>query len=365
MGDQGSSGRAAEALRKRAEALHGRYVFRFADKPRATRDIGEFDLLLREAAALADEVSALPTGVSAELRKLTTDNLALYRDEREAVSVARAAGPDHALAALLGTRANFAIGRYERHFAGQDRRTRDVGLLDEVLEELSAIQRQMAHLLSRADLAELRNDLEVVTENVGLYSHERETILEAQRPAEPDQRAGTLATLANRQFELYKVHFAGQSRTTRRQGLLERMIADVERVLGAMRAVTVEGFDDDAHRRNEAIVGERLSVYRRELEAIEETQRGLTVFARVEELGREADRILDAYNDHFAGQDRVTRDPSLLNLLCDRMGDIERQVTALSDRYDLGLDHGPFGLIRDALGMFEREYRAVRQARLN
>ncbi len=365
MGEQGSSSRAADALRKRAEALHGRYVFRFADKPRATRDLSELDLLLREAAALADEVRALPTDVSGDLRQLTTENLALYKTEREAVAAAREAGPDHATSALLGTRANFAIGRYERHFAGQDRRTRDLGLLDEVIEELEGIQRQMARVLSRADIDELRNDLEVVTENIGAYSHEREAIVEAQRTGPSEQRAGVLASLANRQFELYKVHFAGQSRTTRRYGLLDRMVGELERVLGAMRALSAEGFSDDGHRRNEGVVTERLAVYRRELTAIAETHQGLTVFARVEELGREADRTLDTYNDHFAGQDRVTRDPNMLNVLCDRMGDIERQVTALSDRYDLGLDHGPFGLVRDALAMFEREYRAVSQARLH
>lgn len=353
---------AAEALRKRSESLHGRYLFRFADRPRATRSLDDLDLMLREAAALADEVAALPTSVSDELRAQTLERLSLYRAERDAIVEVQAGGPDAAAAGHLGARANALMGRYGRHFAGHDRRTRDLALLDELIEGLEDIQRHLARLLSRGAAADVRGDLEVVTENLAVYVAEREAIVEARAVGNAEQQASLLASLANRQFELYKLHFAGHSRLTRRVGLLDRICAELEGVRAGMSALPLE---TEAHRRNLAIVEERLTVYRKESMAVEDTQRAATVFARLEALGRDADALLDEYNEHFAGQDRVTRDPAHLSLLCDRVGELELQLAPLAERYDLAPSRHPLGLVRDAQAMLEREYRAVRQARLH
>ncbi|MGM0574847.1 MAG: hypothetical protein ACQEXJ_03830 [Myxococcota bacterium] len=353
-----------DALERRADALQGRYRFRFADKPRATRDLAEMDVLLKEVDLLLGEVSEAGEG-AADLKQRVEEQAETYRREREAIVQAQDAGSAFVEAALLGTRANFVIARYHRNFAGQDRRTRDLGLLDELSGWMEGIQRRMARLVAQQEIAELRRDLEVVTENLDVYRRERPNIENAQDVDDPAQQASLLAALANGQFQLYQVHFAGRSRMTRRPGLLERIIGELSRIRAEMEGVAAAGYSDPTNHKNIGIVGERLGLYREEMDAIRTQQAQATGTSRLDALGREANEVLDEYNRDFAGQDRTTRDVDQLSLLCDRMGEVEVQVNDLVERLDLDVNQGPAGLVRDALTMFEREYRQVREAKLH
>ncbi len=354
----------AEAMEKRSDALWGRYRFRFAEKPRATRDLAEIDRILAEAKALVVEAKAL--GVrGAELRKTFDERLRHYEMEREAIREARAAGPGPYEAAVLGTRANFLIARYHRHFAGHERQTRDLGLLGELIDEAEDLQLGMARLVTRGDQEGLRKDLEIVSENLAIYRNEREAVGEAQEAGTPQERAGRLAVLANQQFAIYQARFAGRSRLTRRQGLLERMIAELVRVSDAMERLRAAGLTDAGHQRNIDIVSERLSGWRTELEAIDTAQAEAAALTRIDALGAEGNRLMAAYDKEFAGQDRATRDPEALSALADELGDVEAELTALAARFDLDPQEGPLGLVRDTLFMFEREVGQIREARLN
>ncbi|MEZ4268933.1 MAG: hypothetical protein R3F39_21460 [Myxococcota bacterium] len=358
------AGTRAEALEKRSDALWGRYRFRFAEKPRATRDLAEIERMLAEAKALVVEARAL--GAESAALKATLDERARhYEMEREAIREARAAGPAQYEAAVLGTRANFLIARYHRHFAGHERRTRDLGLLNELIEEAEDLQRGMARLVARGNLEGLRKDLEIVSENLAIYRNEREAVEEAQQAGAAPERAGLLAGLANQQFAIYQARFAGRSRLTRRQGLLERMIAELVRISREMQQLRAAGLTDAGHGRNIDIVAERLAGWRVELEAIDAAQAEASAPTRIDALGAEGNRLMAAYDSEFAGQDRATRDPEALSALADELGDVEAELTALAKRFDLDPQDGPLGLVRDTLFMFEREVGQIREARLN
>jgi hypothetical protein len=354
----------AEALEKRSDALWGRYRFRFADKPRATRDMAEIERILAEAKALVGEAKTLGPEAT-ELRVTLDERAKHYALEREAIAEARAAGPGPYEAAVLGTRANFLIARYHRHFAGFERRSRDLGLLIELIDEAEGIQRAMARLVARAQVEGLRKDLEIVSENLAIYRNELEAVTQAQAAGTPPERAGLLAGLANQQFAIYQARFAGRSRLTRRLGLLERMVAELGRVGEQMQKLRAGGLGDAGHARNIDIVEERLRGWRTELEAIDRAQAEAAAPTRIDALGAEGNRLMAAYDEEFAGQDRATRDPERLSTLADELGDVEAELTALVTRLDLDPQDGPLGLVRDTLFMFEREVGQIREARLN
>ncbi len=351
------------ALAARFDNLRGRYGLRFANKPRANRELAELDLLIKEGKALLTDATSL--GVTGDLKERIASETTKYEEERAAIAQAQAAGGDYREAATLGERANLFIGSYERHFAGQDRRTRDVGRLSEIAVHLEAIQRRMASLVARAGIAELRKDLEVVTENLAVYKAERENILVAQASGDGDQQASVLAHLANMQFSLYQTHFAGRSRLARRATFLERIRAELGRISEGMARLSAQGQGGEANLKNAGIVAERRVIYEAEIAAIGEAQTSAGLLTRLEALERESKELMAEYDQDFAGQDRATRDGAQMALMCDRMAEIEMQLTELHERYDLGDAAGRLGLVRDCLAMFQGELRAIQQARLN
>ena len=346
----------------RSASLHGYYSLHFAGRPRATRDLVAAEMLVTEAkeiAAMAAETQ------NAALRDQATERVTLYETERSAILDAHALGLDAARAVIVGTRANLVFARYRRHFSGQDRRSRDLALLDELIDDCEGLQRSAAELVVARAPEGLRKDLEIITENLSLYRRERTAVAEARDNGTPEARASTLADLANRQFQLYALHFSGKDRMSRRAGLLKRIMSALNGISDGMGALSAQGEGGEATMKNAGIVGERLGMYKGELAQLEALQTRSTAFQRLHAVEAAASTILSEYNREFAGQDRATRDPDKLSILCDAMGEVERQLTALVDRFNLGVRHRPTARIRDLAVMLEREHEAVLKARLN
>jgi hypothetical protein len=323
------------------------------------------DVLLSEAREIAQMAEALVGAEHETLRTTASERLALYETERKAVLDAHAVGPEAARAVVVGSRANLIFARYRRHFAGQDRRSRDLGLLDELISDSEELQRISAELVVAKAPEGLRKDLEIITENLALYRRERGSVDEGRRSGTAEERASLLAKLANHQFQLYALHFAGQPRMSRRQGLLERILGELDDIGEAMVALSAEGLGGEDTKKNASIVSERRSVYGDELRQLRGVQAQATVFQLLRALEQDAEAILADYDRDFAGHDRASRDPAQLSLLCDRMGEIERQFAALGARFNLGVRHRPTARVRDLAVMFEREHAAVLKARLN
>lgn len=353
------------ALSARSNALHAHYTVHFAGRPRATRDLVGAEVLVSEAREIARMTSELPGQGDDELRTKTQERLELYETERKAVIDAHAMGLDAARAAIVGTRANLTFARYRRHFAGQDRRTRDQGLMDELIADCEALQRGAAELVVAKAPEGLRKDLEIITENLSLYRRERQAIIDARSSGSPDEQASALAGLANHQFKLYARHFADQSRMSRRSGLLERIVGELGAIQEAMGTLSAQGHGGETNMQNAGTVAERKAIFAKELDQLTSVQVQATAFQRLRALEDAMNDAMSAYDQDFAGKDRASCDPNHLSEICDRMGEVERQLSRLVERFNLGVRHRPTARVRDLVVMMEREYQAIVKARLN
>ena len=84
-----------------------------------------------------------------------------------------------------------------------------------------------------------------------------------------------------------------------------------------MKALQAQGLHSDMNAKNIESIDERMAAYRKEVEAIR-TQKQQTTFEQlVSALGGAANDLFEEYRKHFAGQDRRTRDLSILDRLLD------------------------------------------------
>lgn len=347
-------------LQNRADALHGRYQLRFAGHARITRRLSELDDLINDTRAFLQEVT-VPE--AEELRGVLKERLSLYETERGAIVEAQAEGPLAVEASILGQRANFAMARYRRHFAGKPRKTRDLGLLAECGRDLEQIQERMTEILKSFEGGTLKEDIDIIGRSVELYKRERGEIVGARGMALIDQKAETLAEMANLQFELYRQHFAGRGRVSRRPGLLKRIIANLEQIRDQMQSHKAAGLRSTANDNNIRVVVENLKFYRRELKQIQDARRQASTSEQVDALANAANTVMAEYNEHFSGQNRATRDPELLSNIADRMGELEKLMTALSLKHDNETNSRNLSIVRDMLNLYEREYTEVLKAK--
>ena len=353
-----------QVLDERIAALHSRYLFRFANKPRATRSVEELEGLLLEVEAARAELDALPSSPDLEAARARADqHLNLYREELRRVREARAKVPLVAEVGALAIEAGLLAARYRRHFAGRERTSRDPALLAELLERSRATLTQLESMPPEA-LAADHADLTLLRENVALFESELREIHRVQRAGSAEERAGRLGGLANAQFALYATHFAGKARTTRRAGLLARIIARLEQIGAQMQLIEDQGGAPAFNAQNLGIVLERLAFYTSEHAAIDAAHRGSSPTERIAALGNEVNAILERYDRDFAGQSRASRDAELLSSLCDELDEVAMQLRDLAD--DPALDHAraQLALVRDAQHSLEQEYELVVKARV-
>src|SRR3954470_11796912 len=172
-----------ENLGKELEQIDREYASDFAGHSRLTRDIGQMERMIKRVASIVSQVDRIPAAAQGpdltRVREAAAASLALYKGEKEAIARAQDVGPAFEQFSMEATSANFVFARYLRHFAGQDRSTRDVALLGELVEELRQIDKRMTALLEGADKkknAELEKDRTVVRENLTQYQKEIELI---------------------------------------------------------------------------------------------------------------------------------------------------------------------------------------------
>lgn len=351
-----------ESLRNRAEAIHRQYDAHFAGQPRITRDASLLDAIIDETDAALADARGVP-GAEPVLERLR-QNRAMYQQEVAAVRAAQAQGPEAFEVHRIGTWAGLVFDLYRRHFAGKSRGTRDLGLIGELIDLLERLDAESASLSARvgaiADLADVRSG---ITENLALYRKERAAIVSARGAGTLEEQGDLLAAVANGQFTLYRVHFAGKSRVSRRPALLARMIGALETVGDRMRALRAQGLHAESNDKNIEIVEARLAAWREEIEAIR-AQKQKTSFADlVTALGTAANEVFATYRKQFAGQDRTTREPEELGELLDQLIEVARLMDDLDRvRDDAGNQHN-LGVVLDHLRLYQREYGLILDAR--
>jgi hypothetical protein len=358
-----------ENLGKELEQIDREYASDFAGHSRLTRDIGQIDRMIKRTASIVEQVDRIPSAAQgpdlARVREAATQSLQLYKTEREAIVRAQEVGPSFEQFSVEATSANFVFARYMRHFAAQDRSTRDVALLGEMVEDLRQIDKRMTQLLEedRKGSKDFDKDRQVVRENLAQYQKEIELIEGAQKSGTPEDQAGILATLANNQFAVYQSHFAGEPRVSRRPMLLMRVVATLKKIRDRMTALRDGGLDIEFNHKNIGIVEDRLKTYETELAEVRKVRQATPMTEIMGELGGAANKLFDEYRANFADKARNQADATRLANICDKLGEIRRQMVDMSLAEDSEMNHKNLDIVTEQLVMFEGEFEAVVRAK--
>ncbi len=350
-----------DEFRQQINSISSRYDARFANKPRATRNLSELDDITADLDALISTGEAEFPGDS--VLENARENRALYAKEREAIIAAKEQ-PLAVESATLATWANFVFDEYRRHYAGKSRATRDTGRMEEMIAELDWLTDDMHALLGKHDLESVRNDLEAVESNLKLYEGELENIKSARTGGTRDDQVSQLANSANEQFAIYNKQFAGKGRTTRRPALLERMINNLDDILDEMRTLNSKGTRNPTNTKNIGIVQNNIKLYQDEIVAVRKSRDEATKEDLAGMLGGAANDVMAEYRENFAGQDRATRDLDLISSLCDQMYELALQMREIKDELpDLEMNNRNLTIVLDNLIMYNTEYTRIKEAR--
>jgi hypothetical protein len=354
-----------ENLGKELEQIDREYTTDFAGHSRLTRDIEQMERMMKRVAAIVSQVDKIPSAAQgpdlARVREAATASLTLYTSEREAIAKAQEVGPAFEAFSMEATSANFVFARYMRHFAGKDRATRDSALLGELVEDLRQIDKRMTGLLEAKKNPEFEKDRTVVRENLAQYQKEIELIEGAYTTGTSDEQASVLATLANNQFAVYQAHFAGEPRISRRPALLMRVVATLKKIRERMIALR-DSVSEEFNAKNIAIVEDRLGVYETELTEVRKLRQATPMTDIMGELGTAANKLFDEYRANFADKARTQADATRLANICDKLGEIRRQMVDMSFAEESDMNQKNLDIVTEQLGMFEGEYEAVVRA---
>jgi hypothetical protein len=354
-----------KSLSEELERISANYEAQFAGQSRTTRNLDELDAIVQRTRELVSRIDSVPEAVRPpELQRLhetAQANLELYKRERELIVQARNAPPEMDDFAPLAAGANFVFALYARHFAGHPRASRDVGLLDEMTSELERIGKGMKAIVLQTTDPSFRKDLELVESSREMYKRERTEIEKAQADGTPEERASLLAELANGQFRNYQTHFAGRSRGTRRPALLVRMVAQLKQIQDRMRKLKVAGLKTEHNDRNIGIVTDQIAMFENELAEIRKVRKDTTLPDLMGLLGGAANESFAEYRKDFEGKDRKTRDMLVLSDICDRLGEIRRQMDELSRTGPNENNDRNLEIVNAQLQGFEREWEMVKK----
>lgn len=349
------------------DRIAARYEAQFAGQSRATRNLDEIDAIIRDTESVLARVTSIPSAAApaglAEIAEIARANVTLYKNERAMIVQAKNAPPQAESFAPLAASANLVFARWHRHFAGQSRNTRDVGLLDEMIAELTGIREDMEAIVAETKAKAFAEDLELVQKTVTMYESERAAIDAASQEGNLEERGSALAARANAQFKIYQDQFAGQSRTTRRPALLARMIEQLEAIQDEMRALADAGLTEGSNTNNIQIVDKQLAMFRSELVEVRKARQSTKLADLMGMLGGNANEVMAAYQEGFAGKDRKTRDLGLLSKICDQLGEIRRQMADLGRAEANASNEGNLEIVTQQLSQFEREYEQIEAAK--
>jgi DNA repair exonuclease SbcCD ATPase subunit len=336
------------------------YGGRFAGQPRATRPMTRLDELIATVRAVAGEAERMGAAASAaEARRLE----AAWTEERAAILEAQRGGRDAVRASDLAQWLRDSFQRYRRFFAGQARDTRDVGILQEIIEDVERRVGEIDALLLRYTDADLAAAREQATTNLGVYRSELGEIRAARASGVPDQRAARLAGLANAQFQRYRDLFAGKERVSRRRRTLELIVATLTEILDEMLEVERLGTTLPNHARNVQIVRSNLQAYEAEIQNLRVARSRATRGDRVRGLAEAANAVFDQYRAEFGGHARATRDPARVAAMWELLWPLALEMEDLARDDDAEPVGSNLRKVRDNLRLYEREWVLVHEAR--
>ena len=348
-----------EQMRATLGQARSSYGGQFAGQPRATRRPDRLQALIDQLTILARDAEGVDADLAAEARQ----QAAAWADELAAIKKVQAGGADALEASSLIQWGRDNLERYQRNFAGQNRATRDLGILLEIIADLEARLGEMDALLTRHTDDELQSSRDALLRNLATYRNEVDQIRGARRSGSLEQRAGLLAGLANEQFKRYRLHFAGKPRVSRRRHVLDTIISVLQEIRKEMVEVQAAGVQFPQQQDNIDIVDRHLKTYHRERDAIRQTRNSATRADRVKALAEAANNVFSEYRAEFPGHARSTRDEQRLNDIWETLWPVALDMEELAREDDSEPVGSNLQKVRDSLRLYEREWRLIQEAK--
>lgn len=343
------------SIRTLSDKLHNRWTREFAGKPRHTRDLAELEKILEKAAVLAKKAKGIPGEKGDALEKVVVERLQLYRAERDAIAEAQFDRPEIAEIHALGLAVDRALSIWRRHYAGRDRRTRDLWRLDAIIGTLA---QALPRLEALAEHPEVKKDsLDSLRGQLELLKDERGEIDKLRRTAEPAVKVNALLAEAQSALDQYRVHFAGQPRPTCAPARLRRIIAMLEAITAELATLTP---DDD---KNLPVLLKSLELWRAEVPELDKAIANVAPRDVSNQLGLVANQLFQVYQREYAGQARVTRNLQRLSEVCDRLAEIAELMARHDAAHAEPVNRRNMPVVDERLRRYEAEWTEIAKAK--
>ncbi len=200
--------------------------------------------------------------------------------------------------------------RYRLRFAGKSRLTRNLELVDELIDEARSIFDDAAALGSAG--AAIVQD---VAQKLALYEEEHSNIVDAKAHGETAIKAAVAGARLGFIKGRYTRNFAGQSRASRDLSELDDVIGQLEDLENVLRTVS----DDETGRLTLNDARGQLEMYEEERRLIEDAQDG-------RDRRERAMRQLRTYKSRFWGRSRLACRPERLRYVIERIDEVRREM---------------------------------------
>ncbi|MUG96075.1 hypothetical protein F7734_28525 [Scytonema sp. UIC 10036] len=262
------------------------------------------------------------------------------------------------------------VARYNRHFALKTRATRDLRQLDEFIAHLLNLKERVDALWESAETIETIVQERIsalqtrINADLALFEGEGEAIVATRGSQILRESTAYLADRINEQFAVYRGHFAGHPRLSRRPRLLQRAIDNLQEIHDELSDPAFDALEDGGVRAtNLQLVAENLISLRREMGMVELEHQASSVAERIASLGTAANALIQEYNLYYAGQERTTRDLPRLGLICDRLAELALQMGELSSIVNSQANARNLEIVQFCLQLYEQEYQQISSAK--
>jgi len=352
------------SLKETSDKLENRWQREFAGRPRHTRDLAVLDKMIEKATATARKAKVLKGDAADQLKVSVASRLNLYLTERAAIAEAIFDRPEIAAVHDTGRAIDAVYAEWRRHFAGQNRGTRDVARLEDLVTRLTAYETEMNAIAeSQPDLVKPEGVMDVGAQ-LQLFQEELVELKKAREGVAGKDRLVNAFSEAQQALDRYKAHFAGQPRATCDPTIMAAIIARLKGALTILDgangtdAAEIEGFEA-----NRTTVGQQLALYESELGLVKTARDTAPPRDAGGLLAQSANAIFETYQKNYAGQSRHTRDLRLLSDLCDRLADIGAQMKICADEVaDQSLRKNE-EIVGDRRRLYENEWVEIAKAK--
>ncbi|RYF06007.1 MAG: hypothetical protein EOO40_09665, partial [Deltaproteobacteria bacterium] len=257
-------------LHERLLACEEQYTLHFAEQVRLTRDPQMLRSLIAEVQTVAQAAGQRGYAAVVQLAQRQAQH---YEHELQLVEAAlHEAGPKGQAIARMTRRASLLMHCYTRHFSGQPRPTRDVGLLSEMVQALRGLHQQLAPLgQKQADIA---------LSFAQRWEQELQHIEQSRAQGEQRAQAASLAGAANTLLQTYSACCLARRRLAVRPALLGRLAGEMQRLVGAMEALRRDGLSLPHHAESLSALHKQLADWHQEYGQVIQAQRSASLADR-------------------------------------------------------------------------------------